>query len=150
MPGAGKEKSMTATKEQEMKALEKIRKIVGDLGEDSYLGAAFEGCFMMADSNIRNDELCSWKQNAELAWKSEREARKELEEAEGRTEAALRRAEAFDRTIGSLQDALSRMTEETCQLKARVAELEKGGRAEEAMRLEIMKLKAKLYDLVCA
>ena len=34
---------MAATKDQERKALEKIRKIVEELGEDSYIGMAFEG-----------------------------------------------------------------------------------------------------------
>ena len=33
---------MAATKEQERKALEKIKKIVTDLGEDSYISMAFE------------------------------------------------------------------------------------------------------------
>lgn len=32
-------------KEQERKALEKIKKIVEDLGEQSYIGTAFAGCF---------------------------------------------------------------------------------------------------------
>ena len=52
-----------ATKEQELKALEQIRKIVEDLGEEgSYIAAAFDGCFELAESNIRNDALGSWKE----------------------------------------------------------------------------------------
>lgn len=43
------------TKEQERKALEQIRKIVEGLGENSYIGTAFEGCFEIAESNIEND-----------------------------------------------------------------------------------------------
>lgn len=43
---------MAATKEQEQKALEKIKKIVTDLGEDSYISMAFEGCFEIAEGNI--------------------------------------------------------------------------------------------------
>lgn len=58
---------MAATKEQERKALEKIRKIVADLGEDSYIGTAFEGCFEIAEENIENDFACSMKQRAEKA-----------------------------------------------------------------------------------
>lgn len=53
------------TKEQEKKALEQIRKIVSGLGEDSYIGTAFEGCFEIAEENIENDFACSMKQNAE-------------------------------------------------------------------------------------
>lgn len=58
---------MMATKEQERKALEKIRKIVADLGEDSYIGTAFEGCFEIAKENIENDFACSMKQRYERA-----------------------------------------------------------------------------------
>lgn len=53
------------TKEQELKALEKIRQIVKDLGPDSYIGTAFEGCFEIAEENIENDFACSMKQRVE-------------------------------------------------------------------------------------
>ena len=52
---------MIATKDQERKALEQIRKIVADLGEDSYIGTAFEGCFEIAEQNIENDSAISFK-----------------------------------------------------------------------------------------
>lgn len=55
------------TKEQERKALEKIRKIVEELGENSYVGTAFDGCFEIAEDNIENDFGCSMKQRAETA-----------------------------------------------------------------------------------
>lgn len=55
------------TKEQELKALAQIRKIVDGLGEDSYIAAAFEGCFEIAEDNIGNDFACSMKQRAEKA-----------------------------------------------------------------------------------
>lgn len=55
-----------ATKEQERKALDKIRKIVDELGENSYLSTAFEGCFEDAEENIEYDFGMSWKQRAEL------------------------------------------------------------------------------------
>ena len=50
------------TKEQELKALEKIKKIVEELGEDSYIGMALDGCFEIAEDNINNDSACSMKQ----------------------------------------------------------------------------------------
>ena len=56
---------MTATKEQERKALAQIRKIVEGLGENSYIGTAFDGCFEDAETNIENDFAFSWKQRAE-------------------------------------------------------------------------------------
>lgn len=57
------------TKEQELKALAQIRKIVDGLGEDSYIAVAFEGCFEIAEDNIGNDFACSMKQRAEKAEK---------------------------------------------------------------------------------
>lgn len=54
------------TKEQERKALEKIRKIVEELGEGSYVGTAFEGCFEIAEENIENDWSCSMKQRYDI------------------------------------------------------------------------------------
>lgn len=56
------ETTMMTTKEKERQALEQIRKIVEDLGEGSYVAAAFDGCFELAESNIRNDVLGSWKE----------------------------------------------------------------------------------------
>ena len=49
------ENTTPATKEQERAALKKIRKIVADLGEGSYLSYAFDGCFDIAEQNIEND-----------------------------------------------------------------------------------------------
>lgn len=57
------------TKEQERKALAQIRKIVDGLGENSYIGTAFEGCFEIAEQNIENDWACSMKDRAESAEK---------------------------------------------------------------------------------
>ena len=56
---------MTITKEQERKALNKIRKIIAELGDDSYVAAVFEGCFEVAEQNIDNDWACSLKQQVE-------------------------------------------------------------------------------------
>lgn len=58
---------MAATKEQERKVLEQIRKMVEELGVDSYIAMAFEGCFEIAESNIDNDFGCSMKQRTESA-----------------------------------------------------------------------------------
>lgn len=46
---------MIATKEQERKALSQIGKIIDSLGENSYVGTAFTGCFEIAADNIEND-----------------------------------------------------------------------------------------------
>ena len=44
-----------ATKQQERDALAAIKKMVEELGPQSYLATAFEGCFEDAESNIEND-----------------------------------------------------------------------------------------------
>ena len=56
-----------ATKEQERKAIEKIRKIVAELGESSYVGTALEGCLEDAENNIENDFGDSMKRRLEYA-----------------------------------------------------------------------------------
>lgn len=43
------------TKEQERKALGQIKEIIDHLGPNSYVGTAFDGCFEIAEENIRND-----------------------------------------------------------------------------------------------
>lgn len=49
-----------ATKQQEREALDKIRKLVEQLGPDSYLATTFEGCFQLAAENIDNDGPAPW------------------------------------------------------------------------------------------
>lgn len=84
------------TKEQERKALEQIREIVNGLGEDSYIGAAFEGCFEIAEENIENDFACSMKQRAESA---EAEAHHQMELAK----AYKSERDAAERKLANLQ-----------------------------------------------
>lgn len=57
------------TKEQERKALEKIRKIVEELGEDSYIGMAMDGVLKDAEENIENDFALSMKGRWQIATK---------------------------------------------------------------------------------
>ena len=64
------------TKEQERQAIEKIRKIVKELGENSYVGFAMEGVLELAEDNIREDTAYSMKKNAEIAWeRAEKESK---------------------------------------------------------------------------
>lgn len=67
-----------ATKEQERKAVEKIRKIISELGEDSYVGIALEGCLEDAESNIENDFGDSMKRRWEYAEAQLKTAREEI------------------------------------------------------------------------
>lgn len=94
------------TKEQERNALEKIKKIVEELGENSYIGMAFEGCFEVAEENIENDFGCSMKQRAESAEK--KVATLELDNRDLRL--SIQRIKAEDSTtITRLQEALAHL-----------------------------------------
>ena len=147
------------TKEQERKALEQIKKIVNGLGENSYIGTAMAGMIEDAEENIENDFAMSWKDRAETATrrfeKAEAEmvklsqdkeiAKKELklaqqtmqQEAE-RANAAWAQVKERDEKIGGLKianEALQQLEDEKAE---KIAELE----------MEIIKLKARLFDLM--
>lgn len=83
---------MITTKEQERKALEKIKEIVTSLGENSYVAAALEGCFEIAEENIEFDFAGSMKQSLEAATK-EIESLKQLSAEKDKLEAKISRLE---------------------------------------------------------
>lgn len=70
-----------AARQQERGTLEKIRKTAGQLGPDSCLAAAFEGCFGLAAENIDNDWACSMADRARSAEKRVAELEDKLSEA---------------------------------------------------------------------
>lgn len=71
---------MIATKEQERKTLETIKQMVAELGENSYLAAAFTGTYELAERNIENDSACTMTGMAEcLEHEAEEKARKAAE-----------------------------------------------------------------------
>ena len=72
----------TATKAQERETLEAIKKMVAELGPQSYVAAAFEGCFQDAELNIENDWGCSQKQLADCAAERVTELEAQVKELE--------------------------------------------------------------------
>lgn len=72
-----------ATKEQELKALEQIKKIVEGLGPDSYVGTALKGCFADAEDNIANDFALSMYDRWQLAEHNLEIAKAKVQEVEG-------------------------------------------------------------------
>ncbi|MDE6906345.1 MAG: hypothetical protein K2P76_15730 [Lachnospiraceae bacterium] len=68
------------TKEQERQAIEKIRKIVAGMGENSYLATAMEGVLETAEENIEYDAAFSLKGRAEVAEKEASKLKAENEE----------------------------------------------------------------------
>lgn len=71
-----------ATKDQERKAVEKIWKIVNELGNCSYVGTALEGCLEDAESNIENDFGESMKSRWEYSEKQLKAAKERIAELE--------------------------------------------------------------------
>lgn len=147
---------MVSTKEQERKALEQIRKIVESLGEDSHVAIAFEGCFKDAERNIEKDFACSMKDRYEFEVKRNGELTEKITN--------------LNRKISNLEDDIKQLTrqidiiqanneEEYNKLSAEYSRVwnsveEANERREEAERLEklyeqeVIRLKAKLYDLL--
>ena len=102
---------MAATKEQERKVLEQIRKMVEELGTDSYIAMAFEGCFEIAESNIDNDFGCSMKQRVESA-------ERKVETAVQREKAAEKDRDYFQKEASRLSGIVEELEEEkkkTCE-----------------------------------
>lgn len=94
----------SATKAQERETLEKIKAMVAELGPQSYLATAFEGCFADAESNIENDFGDSmqrrWKSTTEELSATQEEISRlkaELDEAREQLAAAQKQTAALKR-----------------------------------------------------
>lgn len=141
---------MIATKEQERKALEQIRKIVEGLGEGSYIGIAFEGCFEIAEENIDNDIACSMKQRAERIEENLKDLQKSHEECIHELEAKQQTIKNLNtdlikeqEKVIDLQNSKSKTEEENNKLRVRLVSEIKNAKNFQA---EVIRLKAKLYD----
>ena len=134
-----------ATKDQERAALEQIKKIIAELGNNSYIAMAMDGMIADAEENIENDFALSWKDRAETAAKrlekaQEETARisKELELAKKNLAEASERREEYWRQMKSTEKtALDNLNELT-------ALRNKAQKQEE----EIVRLKVKCFDLM--
>jgi len=67
---------MIATKDQERNTLEKIKQMVADLGQNSYLASAFTGVFELAEQNIADDAAYTMMETADLLKKEAEEKAK--------------------------------------------------------------------------
>lgn len=149
------------TKEQERKVLAQIKKLVDGLGKDSYIGTAFEGCWEIAEQNIENDWACSMKDRAETAEKKLETIEQKYEHLIGvknhlekrLNEAQEQAANIFQDTLNhaqrkrELEDEISKKCDEMAALRSDNAELAEMLKQKD---LEIMKLKARLFDLMNA
>lgn len=151
------------TKEQEKKALEQIKKIVDGLGQDSYLATAFEGAFEDAEYNIRDDAAYSMKSRWESAKKKADELQRKYDEDMAHLIAVKEhleksRDEAQTKAAGNFQEAMEYAKREKELLEAieqqkqdqvkAVKAIDDLGEQLKQKDLEIMKLKARLFDLM--
>lgn len=104
---------MIANKEEERKALNKLKKIVEGLGENSYIAAAFDGCFEIAESNIENDFCCSMKQRYEREHEKAEYFRKSTSRLTDELENVKKENEILHKKVISITDLtyLSRLSD---------------------------------------
>lgn len=100
------------TKAEEMKVLEKIRKLVESTGEGSYISMAFEGVLEDAEENIENDFGCSWKQRAEAAEKKIAEYKKVRDDLVEERDELKQTIDAKNEQIDSLVEQLTEVRAE--------------------------------------
>lgn len=153
--------TLVITKQDELNALAKIRKIIKGLGENSYVGTAFDGVFELAERNIEFDAAFSTnfyieeyhnagKHERELNNKHEREMEernRELESMSEKLRNAYEVANERQKQINDLQEKLEGMAKLSAQnFTVSVEGEQKLAQAQG----EIIKLKAQLYDLLVA
>lgn len=142
------------TKDQEREVLKKIKALIDSTGSDSYIEAAFAGCVEIAEDNIDNDFMTSLKDRAEQANKREAEKSLKVQELEdtntrlqARIEDLTKALNAEEETKETYLNNAHALNEELHKEKQNVEGLE---RQIEGLEDEIIRLKAKLYDLITA
>lgn len=139
------------TKDQERAALVKIKKIVADLGDESYLGTAFDGAFELAEQNIDMDAAFNTKYYIDRAndlegshYEEKVQLETELRNCRIDHERLQKRGEYLQGKVDEFKSALGLLGERNVELGYRID----GLIADIARRdTEIVHLKASLYDL---
>lgn len=172
------ENKKIATKDEERNTLTKIKKLVEELGEGSYIGTAFKGAFELAEQNIEydfGDSVLDWKDKFEQ--KSEDCTRLSYQIEELQTNLKTRDEEIkslstkcdsltadkkkfheeLSETCAALNAAEATAREQTAlhenMVQSFFEQQERAIKAEEDLAAksdEVIKLKAKLYDMMTA
>lgn len=145
---------VSASKEQERRALAQIQEIVRSHGRDSYIGTAFKGCFEIAESNIECDFADNLFDRAELAASRASHYENECVELKAQLEKSRKDAEVAIATMIQVQEQLGNeyrrhdeyvTAEQQAQERADLAEADL-----HLAGLEVVELKARLYDYMIA
>ena len=137
-----------ATKEQERKALARIRKIVAELGEDSYIATAFDGAWELAEENIENDFGNSMRWYIDKYNNSGEDVRKAREEAEEDSRKLRVELEEMKADLEHWQGKFTKKSEEYVTLLRSHNELWNKYREAQKAEKEVIRLKAMLFDLM--
>jgi chromosome segregation ATPase len=141
-----------ATKAEERKALEQIRKIIEGLGPDSYIATAMDGMIEDAEENIQNDFAISMKDRCMTAEAKMTEVELECSRIAEERDMARKELALAKKTLSDESDRRSQLRKDFDQLRIEKFEAEnRAGCAESKMvemKEEIIHLKAKLYDLM--
>lgn len=151
----------TTKEDRERKALEEIVCILDALGDDSHLGAAFEGCLEDAKIGIETGVVCSMKQRLKHEQQrrvaAEREAQdlvRKLKASVQAEETARARATDLETECGKLRDRIAELVEDRQSRGDSYTELRRELRETryrtEAAEADVILLKAKLYDYLTA
>lgn len=145
-----------ATKAQDRKALEQIKKILAGLDGDSYVLQAMDGMVEDAEENIENDFWNSYRSRYEYKDAECDRYEKELEKANERAKEAERKQQMAEGLLQNKTEEadkwFSKYNEEKARADAAVLDTQDAAAGLqsiiEAKELEIIKLKAKLYDMM--
>lgn len=153
--------STIATKDQERQALARIKKIVEALGENSYIGTAFAGCFEIAEWNIEADAADSFQERIETFDKARLDAQREhakiaaenkqlkaeLETIEERYTAEISRLKTENESVWRKLDEAKKAQSVAEHKAAESAEnFTSASAAVDRLISEVTRLKARLYD----
>ena len=150
------------TKEEELKILAKIEKLIQEAGgDDSYIGMAFAGACDDARDNIKWDMGCSYMDRYECKCKEAEDMERHLTDLvnekdreilnlQNALEAATTAAESWKSRYDDQFERREAAEKDGCRILGELSEAKAGEEWEEARadqaELELMKLKAKLYD----
>lgn len=125
--------------------LRKIVKLIGSTDADGYIQTAFTGCVRDAEQNIDEDAAYSWYDRAQSAERKAAEAQTVAKEAREAYEALKATATQKDKYIEYWKGEAEAAGHEYAQA---TKEAEEAKAEAEALRQQVIELKAKLYDFM--
>lgn len=137
-----------ATKDEERKALEQIKKIIKGLGADSYIGAAIDETVLnLANDNIDNDFLITTTEGLENANAKLEEARTELRDVRKERDDLKKSIEIETNRVAEAHKKNDELRTRNSEL---LTDLIAAQTERDQQKQEIIILKVKLYDLMTA